>query len=154
MKKRKVILAMIGTAFFAVLFILGCRSIPMAGTPLVDINDQDTTNWANRIYVEDVVSVGPGWIVLFNQTADGKMGQIIGYAAVHDGVNENVRVNFDVTNATPNMYAILYTASDPAKFDPTKDKAVRNSAGQLVMDMVQLPEYNPGIPNNYSAPTP
>ncbi|RME87448.1 MAG: hypothetical protein D6770_09365, partial [Anaerolineae bacterium] len=60
-----------------------------AMTPSVTVMDQDIVN--GTVTVAEVVSNGPGWIVIHAQ-ADGKPGPILGYAPVADGVNKNVVV--------------------------------------------------------------
>jgi LPXTG-motif cell wall-anchored protein len=75
-------------------------------TPSVTVGDQPLT--AAPLVVEQVVSNGPGWIVIHAQ-ADGSPGPILGYTAVSDGVNNNVLVEIDASGATETLYAMLHT---------------------------------------------
>ncbi len=77
-----------------------------AMTPSVVVDDQAISG--GTVTVAEVISNGPGWIVIHAQ-ADGKPGPILGYAPVADGVNENVTVQIDAANATETLYAMLHT---------------------------------------------
>ncbi|RME88605.1 MAG: hypothetical protein D6770_06610, partial [Anaerolineae bacterium] len=90
-------------------------SMTMPMTPSVTVMDQDIVN--GTVTVAEVVSNGPGWIVIHAQ-ADGKPGPILGYAPVADGVNKNVVVEIDAANATETLYAMLHTdAGEAGKFE-------------------------------------
>lgn len=80
-------------------------------TPSVTVNDQPLT--AAPLVVEQVVSDGPGWIVI-HADADGGPGPILGYAAVSDGENGNVMVEIDASGATGTLYAMLHTDAGEA----------------------------------------
>lgn len=77
-----------------------------APTPSVTVADQEVVD--GKITVAEVVSAGPGWIVIHTDDG-GKPGPVIGYAAVADGVNTDVVVEIDVKAATPTLYAMLHT---------------------------------------------
>jgi predicted lipoprotein with Yx(FWY)xxD motif len=80
--------------------------VPVTGEqPSVTVKDQETDG--TTIIVEDVVSQGPGWMVIHNQV-NGNIGDPIGETAVNSGDNKNVVVNIDPTKATPVMYAMLH----------------------------------------------
>jgi predicted lipoprotein with Yx(FWY)xxD motif len=80
--------------------------VPVTGIqPSVTVKDQETDG--TTIVVEDVVSQGPGWMVIHNQV-NGNIGDPIGETAVNSGDNKNVVVNIDPTKATPVMYAMLH----------------------------------------------
>jgi len=74
-------------------------------TPSVTVKDQ--ASGGTTVTVADVVSAGPGWIVIHRQDS-GDLGPAIGYAAVKDGDNQNVIVKIDPSKATPVMYAMLH----------------------------------------------
>jgi predicted lipoprotein with Yx(FWY)xxD motif len=57
--------------------------------------------------VADVVSTGPGWIVIYTTNAQGQPDQAIGHAAVKDGDNPNVMVEVDPAKAQGTLYAQL-----------------------------------------------
>ncbi|MCS6844426.1 MAG: YceI family protein [Caldilineales bacterium] len=75
-------------------------------TPSVTVADQAVVD--GKVTVAEVVSVGPGWIVIHADDG-GKPGPVVGYAAVADGVNTEVAVEIDVKAATPTLYAMLHT---------------------------------------------
>jgi LPXTG-motif cell wall-anchored protein len=77
-----------------------------AVTPSVTVSDQAIEN--GTVTVDQVVSDGPGWIVIHAQQ-DGAPGPVLGHAAVQDGENNNVSVEIDVANATQTLYAMLHT---------------------------------------------
>jgi predicted lipoprotein with Yx(FWY)xxD motif len=74
---------------------------------LVKVSDQALTGGA--VTVEDVVSPGPGWVVIYTTDAYGKPDQPIGHAAVKDGDNPMVMVPVDPTKAQGTLYAQLHT---------------------------------------------
>jgi len=55
-----------------------------------------------------VLSDGPGWLVIHAQ-ADGAPGSILGYSPVVEGMNTNISVEIDPTQATDIVYAMLHT---------------------------------------------
>ena len=84
-------------------------------TPSVTVADQSIEG--GTVTVAQVVSKGPGWIVIHAQ-AEGKPGPILGYAPVTDGENNDVVVEIDPTQATETLYAMLHTdAGEMGKFE-------------------------------------
>lgn len=75
-------------------------------TPSVTVENQPIKN--GTVTVADVVSDGPGWIVI-HRDEGGAPGTVIGYAAVESGDNQNVQVEVDVAQATDTLYAMLHT---------------------------------------------
>jgi predicted lipoprotein with Yx(FWY)xxD motif len=75
-------------------------------TPGVTVHDQSVS--AGKVVIDKVVSNGPGWLAIHFQRPDGTPGDEIGYAAVKNGVNQNVVVTIDPSKATPVMYAMLH----------------------------------------------
>lgn len=73
--------------------------------PRVIVNDQSLED--GQVTVEEVSSTGPGWLVIHAQ-ADGNPGAVLGYAPVSAGVNTNVKVPVDVSQATQVLYAMLH----------------------------------------------
>jgi len=93
--------------------------LPITGndttTPSVVVRDQQFKG--DTIVVDRVVSKGKGWIAIHIEK-DGKLGDAIAYAPVNDGVNTNVTVKLDVTQASPVMYAMLHTdAGEIGKYE-------------------------------------
>ena len=74
--------------------------------PSVMVMDQEIDT--GKVIIAEVVSDGPGWLVVHAQ-ADGKPGPVLGYAAVSDGSNINVAVEIDESAATETLYAMLHT---------------------------------------------
>jgi plastocyanin len=75
-------------------------------TPSVTVADQEIVD--GKVIIAEVVSDGPGWLVIHAQ-ADGKPGPILGYSAVTNGANAAVRVALDTSSATETLYAMLHT---------------------------------------------
>jgi hypothetical protein len=83
-------------------------SAQMMQGPSVSVEDQKIR--MNRVVVPEVVSDGPGWIVIHADN-NGAPGPVIGHKKVTDGVNKNVRVKIDTAKATDTLYAMLHTDS-------------------------------------------
>jgi len=75
-------------------------------TPSVTVADQEIVE--DSVMIAEVVSDGPGWLVVHAQ-ADGKPGPILGYSAVGSGTNAGVMVSIDTSSATETLYAMLHT---------------------------------------------
>ena len=104
----------------------------MAATPSVTVADQAITD--GMVTVAEVVSQGPGWIVIHAQ-ADGKPGPIIGYEAVVDGANQDVMVQVDAAAATDTLYAMLHTDAGTVgtfEFPGGADVPVKDDAGNVI----------------------
>lgn len=89
---------------------------PEASLPAsVAVTDQDISG--GSVTVDEVVSAGPGWLVIHAQ-ADGKPGPILGYSPVVEGVNEGVNVEIDLSGATETLYAMLHIdAGEPGTWE-------------------------------------
>lgn len=100
------------------------------GTPSVTVKDQTTDG--TSVVVEDVVSQGPGWMVIHAQ-ANGTVGEAIGETHLDNGDNKNVVVKIDSTKATSTMYAMLHTdAGIVGKYEfPGPDVPVMSSGLML-----------------------
>jgi plastocyanin len=75
-------------------------------TPAVTVIDQEIVE--DSVIIAEVVSDGPGWLVIHTQV-DGKPGPILGYSAVSGGANSAVKVTIDTSSATETLYAMLHT---------------------------------------------
>jgi plastocyanin len=73
--------------------------------PSVSVADQVVME--QKVLVAEVVSDGPGWLVIHAQ-AEGKPGPVLGYVSVMDGINRDVTVEIDVAAATETLYAMLH----------------------------------------------
>ncbi len=145
MKKIKTASGVFGGVVVALLFLIGCRSLPMAGTPLVDVSAQTETS-PSTVTVDDVVSVGPGWITIHNQNDDGSPGAVVGYAPVKDGVSLNVVVRIDRSQAGTHLIAMLHKdAGIVGKYEfPGPDEPVVTADGKVVMESFDLTEPGSG----------
>jgi len=102
----------------------------MAVVPSVSVEDQEIVD--GTVTVGEVVSAGPGWLVIHAQ-ADGKPGPVLGYAPVADGVNDDVRVEIDADNATETLYAMLHTdAGIQGEYEFPGDDVPMKVAEQIV----------------------
>jgi hypothetical protein len=76
--------------------------------PSVSVRDQLVR--AGFVVIDQVVSDGPGWIVI-HADSEGAPGAIIGYSPVANGLNSNVQVLIDETLTTDVLFAMLHTDS-------------------------------------------
>ncbi|HTP57675.1 MAG TPA: hypothetical protein VMM82_02090 [Spirochaetia bacterium] len=74
--------------------------------PSVAAGDQAVKD--DTVTISQVVSDGPGWIVIHKEEHGGP-GAVVGYAAVKDGANSDVAVKIDSYTATPKLFAMLHT---------------------------------------------
>ena len=100
--KRLKIVASIGFLLAAVLWPVAAQDMP---APAVSVVDQVVLD--SRVTIAEVVSRGPGWLVI-HLNADGKPGAVIGYAAVKDGTNRDVVVAVDAGRAAGGLFAMLH----------------------------------------------
>ncbi len=77
------------------------------GTPMVKVSDQALSG--STVTVDDVVSTGPGWVVIYTTDGYGQPGEPIGHAAVKDGDNPMVTVQVDPAKAQGTLYAQLHS---------------------------------------------
>jgi predicted lipoprotein with Yx(FWY)xxD motif len=98
--------------------------------PSVTAQDQETDG--KTVVVADVFSSGPGWMVIHAQT-NNTIGEVVGFAPVKDGDNQNVTIALDPAKVTPVMYAMLHADSGQVgKYEyPGPDVPVMVS-GQMV----------------------
>ncbi len=80
---------------------------PGTQNSMVMVNDQVVR--AGTVKIAQVYSHGPGWVGIHNQAPDGTIGPPIGDIHVQDGLNKDLIVKIDVSQATPVMYAMLHT---------------------------------------------
>jgi plastocyanin/predicted small lipoprotein YifL len=84
-------------------------NVPFAVTlpplePSVSVGDQPVVDGAVR--VGRIVAASPGWIVIHSES-NGGPGPVAGYAAVPQGVSQEVIVPVDPALLTPGLYAML-----------------------------------------------
>ena len=91
--------------------------------PYVLVYDQPLIDGA--IVVDRVISEGPGWVAIYSDQ-DGQPGLIIGFAALEDGLNEQVRVELIESAVTTQLYARLHADTTPGdEFNVAQDPVVR-----------------------------
>ncbi|MCO6449240.1 MAG: hypothetical protein J5I90_00500 [Caldilineales bacterium] len=108
-------------------------------TPSVLVEDQDAGG--GMVTISEVVSAGPGWIVIHAQ-ADGSPGPVIGYSPVVEGSNEDVAVEIDLAGATETLYAMLHVdAGTVGEYEFPGDDGPARVDGQVV-----TPPFNVTLP--------
>lgn len=78
---------------------------PQPAEPVIVVTDQPIVN--DTVTIDEVVSNGPGWIVIHVDEGDAP-GPVIGYSPVGDGVNENITVDIETENSTEMLHAMLH----------------------------------------------
>ena len=73
--------------------------------PSIQVSDQNVQD--GFVEVDEVFSVGAGWVVIYTDDG-GEPGEKIGLVAVSNGQNQNVLVQIDTAKATPQLQAILH----------------------------------------------
>lgn len=104
---RKVFALSLAVALFLVAATVAFAQV----TPSVTVNDQAIQN--DTVTIQQVVSDGPGWIVIHTDQ-NGAPGPVIGHEAVSDGENNNVVVTIETAQATSTLYAMLHTDAGTA----------------------------------------
>jgi hypothetical protein len=94
-------------ALLAAAFLLAASAwtTPTWATPSVTVMDQADKD--DTVTVNQVVSDGPGWIVIHKEE-NGSPGAVVGYAPVKAGMNTDVVVKIDSYTATPKLFAMLH----------------------------------------------
>ncbi|MCP4359358.1 MAG: hypothetical protein GY796_15195 [Chloroflexi bacterium] len=78
--------------------------------PDLFIYDQPIVN--GKLKVERVISNGPSWLVVYYDD-EGSPGLIIGYAALADGLNEDVEVEVIDTAVTEQLHILIHEDTEP-----------------------------------------
>ncbi len=82
------------------------QGLPRALSPSVTVTHQVISE--GMVTVAEVVSSGPGWIVIHAEE-DDEPGPVLGYSWVAAGVNTDVKVKLDTSKVTSVLYAMLHT---------------------------------------------
>lgn len=85
---------------------------PTPITPYIDAVDQPITDEGELIFPR-VVTTQDGWLVVYGQEEDA-LTDILGYAPLSAGINEDIIVEIDPRQATPTVVAMLHVDEDPA----------------------------------------
>jgi len=118
------------------------REIEETEEPMVttSVAVEDQSIESGTVTVAEVVSDGPGWIVIHAQ-AEGSPGPVIGHAAVSDGTNMDVVVEIDVEAATETLYAMLHTdAGTEGEYEFPGDDGPVSVEGEIVTPSFQVIE--------------
>jgi hypothetical protein len=101
--------------------IAGHFSVTMP--PDIFVLDQPVAR--GEIVVERVISYGPGWIVVYHDD-EGNLGNIIGWAALEDGINQDIRFPIVESAVTPILQAMIHQdLEEVGEFDfPRSDPPV------------------------------
>ena len=91
--------------FLASVFGFVLLAATAGATPSVSVSNQADKD--DTVTISQVVSDGPGWIVIHKEERGGP-GGVVGYAAVKAGSNTNVVVKIDSYSATPKLFAMLH----------------------------------------------
>ncbi|MDF1499021.1 MAG: hypothetical protein P1P76_00905 [Anaerolineales bacterium] len=111
----------------------------------VAVSDQDVST--GTVTIEEVVSAGPGWLVI-HISADGDPGPIIGTAKVEAGVTRDLVVDIDAQRATEQLFAMLHVdAGEAGEFEFPEGPDVPATRGDAIVNVpfsVVLPETMAG----------
>lgn len=109
------------------------ESAPMMEASVVT-SDQDASD--GSVTVPEVTSIGPGWMVIHATAADGKPGAIVGKTHVEDGHSTDLRVQIDLSNATPQLFAMLHVdAGTVGAFEFPDGADVPAQAGEGIVNV-------------------
>lgn len=103
-------------------------------TPSITVMDQTATgdNILANVTIADVVSDGPGWVVIHNNLL-GHPGGVVGYTHVDSGNNSNVSVTIHSFVATDNLFAVLhYDRGEAGVFEYPAIDTEQMADGQMV----------------------
>ncbi|GAB4550126.1 MAG: hypothetical protein OHK0023_15540 [Anaerolineae bacterium] len=120
-------------AFAAIVVAYAAVALPFAVNaqvkPMVEVYDQAMST--NSVIVKTVVAAEPGWIVIH---AGSEGFPVVGYTYVPAGTTENVRVQVDMSGATPQMSAMLHVdKGESGKYEfPGADVPVPGDDGKPI----------------------
>lgn len=85
----------------------------------------------NKIIVERAVSRGPGWLVVYRDE-EGATGNIVGFAPLEDGVNQQIEVEILTSAVSPILHIIIHEDNGtPGEFDFPVDDGPMRFQGQI-----------------------
>lgn len=74
--------------------------------PEISLADQEVLD-DGLLQVDAVYAINPGWLLIHNDD-DGAVGDLLGFAPIDTGFNENITVAIQWREATPTLHALLY----------------------------------------------
>lgn len=85
----------------------------------------------DMIVVERAISRGPGWLVIYRDE-EGATGNIVGFAPLEDGVNEQIEVPILTSAVSPLLHIIIHEdAGTAGEFDFPQDDGPMRFQGQI-----------------------
>ncbi len=108
--------------------------MPVVTVPSARVSQQIVTD---TVVAESVVSDGPGFLVIHQESGEGSPGPVIGFAAVEAGTNLDVVIDVDPAGVTPVLWPMLHVDTGEVgtyEFGQVEgaDGPVRNSAGDVI----------------------
>jgi plastocyanin/predicted small secreted protein len=85
--------------------------VPVTGNEMeetksfISVSDQDASD--GFVTIDDVHTTQPGWLVIHTDQ-DGAPGPVIGFAQVEAGEEHSLRVEINLDQATPKLFAMLH----------------------------------------------
>ncbi len=107
---------------------------PVEGLPSVEVDSQ-LVSPASRAVVREVISVGPGFIVIHEDNGQGGIGDVVGLTAVSNGRNTNVAVVLDKDAVNgERFFAMLHDdANDNGIYEfPGPDVPITDANGVVI----------------------
>jgi hypothetical protein len=74
-------------------------------SPSIKVSNQ--TLETDKLIIDEVLSKGPGWIVI-HRDYDGQPGAVLGHCKVVNGRNEHIKVSINPEQVTLTLYASLH----------------------------------------------
>ena len=111
-------------------------------SPAVVVDGQVVVD--DTVRIDEVVSDGPGFIVIHAADDEGGFGDVIGHTRVTSGVNKNVVVHIDTANATDTVFAMLH--EDTGEMGTYEFGTVEDADGPVTVDdQLISPTFNVAI---------
>jgi hypothetical protein len=104
--------------------------------PSVSVRDQLVA--ASSVVIDQVVSDGPGWIVI-HADSGGAPGAVVGFSALANGLNSDVQVLIDEALATDMLFAMLHIdAGELSTYEFPGADLPAARAGSVVMEAFSI----------------
>jgi hypothetical protein len=84
-------------------------------SPYIKTHDQDAASQGGVVMIDEALSDGPGWLVIFNEKDNPFLGPVYtpaGKARLNDGLNKNVPIKLNMAGLMPKLYTALYRDED------------------------------------------
>lgn len=80
-------------------------------TPSIQVSGQLVSG--TSVVIDEIIAQRFGFIVIRADDGTGAPGGVIGLALLHPGVNRSIRVEIEMINITPTLYAIVHLDTEP-----------------------------------------